>query len=356
MVHQNFVTGKLYPDRSFSIGFVPKIAKKKAEKEYDRAYSLQEPTNELDVVNWLTGVDTIEGKFQSISESPLLVKGLKSSQKKRGSYGESGITKYGRRFCKNACILLEQRYGVRRLGFATATFPRMGGDTCEFVNGNISDIIRRFYQKIKRFFEKRGREFIYVGVVEIQEKRFGTSGLPVPHIHFVYVAKTGIRGRYIIDTKECYPMWNDAVNEVFELNGREKIMGKSGHKGSVKLEPVRTSAAAYLGKYISKGCKVVEAMKEKGFNRFPKQWWTACMRCKKLFKESVVCMDANLCKSFFYGLEHYLHEGIITWARFVEVEIAGEYRTMGLVGTISQDAYSAIVSAYSQVPTVVLSS
>lgn len=343
MIAQTRIRGKIYPDRSFSIGFCPRIKKKLADKKYDRDYIKQEEPNYGNLADWLTGINTIEGKFQSISESPLLVKSPKSSRKKRGVYGRHGITNFGRRFCKNACILLEQRYGIRRLGFATATLPAMDKDTCRFINGHISDITRRFYQKIRRIFEKRGQRFIYVGCVEIQEERFKNSSLPVPHIHFVYLAKRSSRSGYTVNVKECYQAWNASVNEVLKLFGRDEIMGHGGHKGSVKLEPISSSAAAYLGKYISKGSKVVEAMKEKGFEEFPKQWWTACMHCKEMFKTYTISMDANFALSLFYQLEHYLHEETVEWARFVDICIGGEYRTMGLVGTLSKDAYESLL-------------
>ena len=119
-------------------------------------------------------------------------------------------------------------------------------------------------------------------------------------------------------------------------------MGVGGHKGSVKLETIRSSAASYLGKYISKGSKVVKAMQDMGFDQFPKQWWSASMQIKKAFKDSIIRMDAMLCSSFFYQLEHYLHEKTIIWARFIEIQVGDSLRKMGLVGTLSQAAYKLI--------------
>lgn len=344
-ITKKLLKGKIYPDYSFSLGIASKNNKKAAEKKYDREYLSQEEPNYGLVADWLTGRNTVEGEFRSISEAPLLVRGSESSQKKRGVYGRHGITKFGRRFVKNACILLQRKYGRKRLGFATATLPSMDRDTCSRINGRISDITRRFYQKIKRKYQKRGSKFIYVGCIEVQEKRFGDTGIPALHLHFVFVAKDSLYSGYTLNTKDFYTAWNESVNQVLINSGGTPIMGYGGHKGSVKLEPIRSSAAAYLGKYLSKGCEVVKDMQERGFEEFPKQWWTACMQTKKMYKESIICMDANFASALFYHLEYFLEENQVTWAQFVDVEIAGEYRTMGLVGTFSKEAYWKIAAA-----------
>ena len=332
--------GTIYPDKSFSLGSIPRERKKASDKQYERAYRAQEESNAYDLIDWYTGTNSIEGKFCSTSESPLFIKSPKSSQEKRGVYGKHGITNFGRRFVKNACILLEQRYGIRRLGFATATLPDMDEDTCRAINGSISDITRRFYQKIRRKYQKRGCEFIYVGCVEVQEKRFRNTSIPAIHLHFVYLAKNRVHSGYTCNTSDFYTAWNESVNEVLKLNGYKEIMGIGRHIGSVKVEPIRTSAAAYIGKYLSKGIKVVEAMQEKGFTELPKQWWTASMQCKKMFKESLIHLKTKECEAIFYGLEHLLHEGLLTWASFVDILIGDRYVRIGCVGTMSNAMYA----------------
>lgn len=382
------IRGRIYPDRSFSLGVVPRQKKGVREREYDRLHCTQEEVNFGCLSDWLEGKTDIKGEFVSISENPdakvevieyaadteavqevlyaqqavdnrdfsrfydcdvdmerpLLVKSLKSSQKKRNPYGKHGITNFGRRVCKNACILLEREYGLDRLGFGTCTIPSIDEEVCKAIIGNWSDISRRFYQKIRRICEKRKTAFIYVGCTEIQEKRFSHTGLPVPHLHFVYVSKASARSGYSFSTVEAYSAWNDAVNEVLVLRGGKPIMGTGGHKGSVKLEPIHTSASAYIGKYISKGATVVDAMQEKGYSEFPKQWWTACKRCKKMFKESVVRMDANTCTWLFYDYEFLYYGGYLDYIRPVYIEYGGASYRCGLTGTLSKEFYNLIVS------------
>jgi hypothetical protein len=83
-------------------------------------------------------------------------------------------------------------------------------------------------------------------------------------------------------------------------------------------------------------------MQEAGYKEFPKQWWSACRACKEMFKKALIRLNGKTCEAIFYGVEHYLHEKMITWARFVDVEIGGVSRTIGLVGVMSEFMYASM--------------
>lgn len=381
--------GTIYPDKSFSFGAVPHNAAKKADLEYERECQGQydsyyeygrtyrgvskqqvdfisrpyEKTIQEDYIdkhyrslstNVLVGMHEEIVPLYSVSvpcldkiicDRPLFTSAPKSSQKKRGTYGKHGITSFGRRVCKNSALLLERKYGRKRLGFGTCTLPGMGKEVLSTIISNWGDIVRRFYQKIRRLYKKRDAEFNYVGCTEIQESRFERTGLAVPHLHFVYVAKANLHNGYTCDTREFYEAWNASVNEVLVLRGQAPVMGIDGHKGSVEVKGVRTSAGNYIGKYISKGCKVVQAMIEAGFEQFPKQWWNASMQCKKMFKSSLISMTSELCSSIMYGLDAYMEAEMIIWANFVTVPVGDELRTTGVVGRMSQRMYALVLNA-----------
>lgn len=80
-------------------------------------------------------------------------------------------------------------------------------------------------------------------------------------------------------------------------------------------------------------------MKANGYEEFPKQWWTASAIAKRMYANSVVQLCPHVCSAFFYNLAEYLHEGVITWASFVWVNIGGEERRVGLVGTLAPGVY-----------------
>lgn len=342
MITQSLLTGKIYPDRQFSIGFCPKKKKRAEDKRYDRDFASQSDVDYSSLADWYEGTNNVGGSFRSLSEAPLFIKGTKSSRAKRGSYGKHGITRYGRRFVKNSALLLERKYGRKRLGFVTCTLPSFPEPIHHRLNGSWGELVRRFYQKLKRQLEKISQPFIYTGVTEIQEKRFASSGIPVPHLHFVYLCRGAKSGKYWLYICQIHRAWNEAIRETISLVGYPFTMSSLLGWGSVHAKTVQKSASAYLGKYMSKGAKVLKDMQEAGWTEFPRQWWNACMQCKKMFNDSIIRMDAMTCSSFFYQLECYLDEGSIVWASFVDVCIGGEERTMGLVGELSHEAYRLI--------------
>lgn len=335
-------TAKVYPDRSLTIGIVPRKKVRCQDKQYERAHRTQPETDYGALADWYEGTNTIAGKSCNMRERALFIKGGKSSQKKRGSYGKHGITRFGKRVVKNGALLLEKKYGKARLGFVTCTLPTFSKDMHHRINGVWGEIVRRFYQKLKRQHEKIGKQFVYISVTEIQEKRFSSTDIPCPHLHFVYVCKDSPRKKFNLYICQIHRAWNKSIREGIGLCGYPYTMSGNLPWGSVHATLVRKSASAYLGKYMSKGCKVIASMREKGWEEFPKQWWSASASVKKMFKDSIIRLDHATASAIFYGLEHYLHDNMIEWAHYIEILYDGEYRTVGLVATISKKMYNLL--------------
>lgn len=336
------LTAKVYPDCSLTLGIVPRKKARCQDEQYERLQRAQPETDYGALADWYEGTNTIEGKTCNLRERALFIKGPKSSREKRGSYGKHGITRFGKRVVKNGALLLERKYGKKRLGFVTCTLPRFSEKIQRAINGRWSEIIRRFYQKLTRQLQKIGKPCIYVSVTEIQEKRFKKYGVPCPHLHFIYLCRDSPNSRYWLYICQIHRAWNESILEVIALCGLTDSRETEESYGSVHAACIRKSASAYIGKYMSKGCKVIASMQEKGWEEFPKQWWTASALVKKMFKDSIIILDQATASAIFYGLEHYLHEGMIEWARYIEILIKGEYRTVGLIATISKRMYNLL--------------
>lgn len=379
-------SGTVYPNKKISIGVVPRKKQAAEDSRYERERVNQPEVNYGNVSDWLESKLNIGGKFQSLSENPdrtknvlvprdisehdlqvlhnmdnvknrdfsafydvlppseapLLVKSPQSSRKSTSSYGKNGITLYGRRVLENTALLLQRRYGRRCLGFGTTTLPDMDKDTLKYLLANWGDVVRRFFQKLARITARVGCPFIYSGCTEIQPKRFEDTRLPVPHLHFVYVAKFRVSDGYLLYADEDYTAWNEAVNEVLARGGFLPLMGVCGHVGSFHIKSVRKSAAAYVGKYISKGAKEVKAMQEEGYEDFPRQWWFACMQCKKMFKDSLIKLSQDICAMIFYDAESLIESDFLTYMQSVWVDYGGRQYRCGLTGTLGYDAYRYI--------------
>lgn len=335
-------SGRLYPDYTFSIGYNPHSKIKKSERDYELQLRNQEEPSLESKIDWLLGNNKICGESCSISGRPLFIKGLKSSRNSRGKYGSNGITKYGRRVVKNSALLLERKYGKKRLGFVTCTLPNFGATIQHRINGVWGEIVRRFYQKIKRQLAKVNAPCEYVGVTEIQEKRFRKTGVPVPHLHFVYLARPSHSGRYWIYICQIHRAWNMAVREGINFAGYPYTEDEKHGWGSCHAKRVKKSSSAYLGKYMSKGSSVLKQMSDEGWDEFPCQWWQASASVKELFKKSIVHLGGEVCSWFFYHPGSLIEDEIVTYVDYVSVVVGGVSRVVGLVGCLTKESYWAL--------------
>ena len=358
-------TGKLYADRSFTVGrsnkklastpksnlrdntenFTPDSASKEeaslsgvlpfpevGEPRYK--FDLDSQRRESGSAEVLG--DSTETSEPTSPESPLFIKAPQLSQTSTKTYGSRGITRYGRRAVRNIAWLLQERYTRKRLGFVTCTLPSFPEEIHRLINLYWNEVTRRFYQKLKRLAEKRDHEFLYTGVTEIQEKRFEKSGIPCPHLHFVYLCRPNPRSTPIFSVFDLWCAWNKSIVEVVDLYTPGYTLDTPLATGSCHVQTVKKSAANYLGKYLSKGSKTLKAMQEAGWCDFPKQWWTASMQCKKIFRASIIVIPSGLAKEIFQDPEVWIEAHCITNIFYVYVEgRTGRYCT-AITGKVSE--------------------
>lgn len=338
-------SGKIYPDRTFSLGMRAKKEQKRLEDSaYDRNYEQQYDTyTEASSEYGRTRYDQVRFFRGKAEEAIGLSRVINHHKKKRRKYGTKGITKYGQKTVRCISHLLQDKFRKKRLGFGTATIPELSEEHYRIVANNWGDVVRRFFQSITREYKRLGEQLYYVGCTEIQEQRYESSGLPYLHLHWVYNSRKRKSGSFFVSANRYRSLWQDTITNVIKLHTNNWRENAYNFNASIDVAVVRRSAKAYLGKYLTKGLKSVGEVAKAFPDLIPAQWWFACMQCKKMFKDSIIRMDAKLAESFFYQLEHYLHEGTIVWARFVEVLMGGELKRCGLVGTISQDAYDLLV-------------
>lgn len=333
------LSGKVYPDRSFSIGVVPRKQKLASDREYDKEY--EEQYDSFITERRMFGQRELEEhRFLRGGVTPRrFIKSPKSSQK-RGRYGTKGISRNGKRIVKNCCVLLERKYSRRCLGFVTATIPTFTRKINHYLAMCWSEIVRRFFQKIKRKLEKRGYPVHLISCTEIQEKRFKKTGVVYPHLHFVYVCKERqFQKGFSISASEFRQFWQETIEQMLDKIP-DIIPEKVDYKASIDAQVIKKSAAAYLGKYMSKGGKILEEIDEKGLACFlPKQWWTATSEMKKWLKDEIIILDSETSKSLMYQLGDWLAEGVLTWCNYISIEINGEDRIVGCVGVFSEEHY-----------------
>jgi len=337
-------SGTIYPDKTFSVGYVPRAVKSSVDKEYDRNWENQYDEYSL-IRESYRGCEYKSVRFfRGILKCVLFIKGLKSSQK-RGKYGGKGITPYGRKVVKCISTILQNELSNNRLALVTLTLPSFSEEILRHLSKSWGQVVRQFFQLYKRLCERKGVPYDYVGVTEIQEKRYAKTGIPVLHLHFVCQCRFNRRNCAFFHTpSEFRGLWERAISNIL-AKARLHPCNEISYLASTHVTVVKKSAAGYLGKYISKGSAATESIIESGdADLLPSQWWYASHGCKQKFKDSLIKLDSKTAQAFFYGLEEYLHEGAFTWARYVEVEIDGEYRKMGCHGVLSDSMFACLSS------------
>ena len=185
-------------------------------------------------------------------------------------YGRKGITRFGARRVRCACHLLQKEAGKHRLVFATVTIPPMPMEDISCLQERWNEVVNTYRRKLTRALRDDNLSGELVTVTEIQEKRYERTGVPYLHLHSVFVGKNR-SGRWAISTEAHDQMWRETLSVVLshpvgELNS------------ACNLQRVKKSAEGYLGKYMTKGSKVVSRMMEDGFKGWvPGQWWS-CSR------------------------------------------------------------------------------
>lgn len=336
------LSGKVYPDRTISIGRV--VAKKKRLEDaiYDNDWD--DYNHVVKTVKWKYGRKKacLEIHTNPNVDLTKFINPEQSSQKQKRVYGKHGISKFGKKFVRNAALVFQKKVGKGRLGFGTATVPHLQPHEHDVLRKYWHDVVRKFYQKMRRHYKKNAEVFDYISVTEIQEKRLHRTGVPVPHLHFVYNCSASKYGKFSISADIVRKYWREVVNQVLAKRCEGFVfLTPDEFRASINLQRVKKSCANYLSKYLSKGGKCMDALIEKGVDVGVRQWWTASMQVKADFKEAVIRIAPDLCHQLFYNCGDFVEEGAITWLTYIYAEIkGGKDLCVGLSCKITQEFYS----------------
>lgn len=183
--------------------------------------------------------------------------------------GLNGITPYGSRLVRNACLRLERENPKDRLSFATFTLPDVSVRESVILAQNWAQIVRVFIQRLRRHLIASGLTGEIVGATEIQEKRMQRDGIVALHLHLVFLGRH--RKQTWAGTPELYrQFWRETIEPyLFEDSDQYNWSAVEN------IVRVKQSAQSYLGKYLSKGVKSVgKAAEEFGTEALPTAWYT----------------------------------------------------------------------------------
>lgn len=274
-------------------------------REYERTHDLQYhdlmcdaevvETIPLDVAE-VYCPDEVAGQQEKLN---LGLSTLRNSRNRPARHGQKGITSYGRRMVKSAATLLEQKYGKKRLTFATITLPPMDAVLRWYVHENWGEFVHRIMEEIKRVLIRKGVSSNIVAVTEVQEKRYAATGCVYLHLHCVWVGGSG-KGRYYVTADQLRDILRRRLQAMARACSEEMGVPVGAEdicvKAAIDVQRVKKSVAAYLGKYLSKGVAVRDNVDDSERCRyFPRQWWTITAALRRAVLDSVVELSNEEC-------------------------------------------------------------
>lgn len=316
--------GTLWPHGEFSLGFRAK------GQETDRV-------NASDG-GWMDAIDAAGGTVPGwLSEAVAAldlppVPNSHSEANRPETYGRNGITRYGSKMVKAGAYLLQERYGKGRLTFLTLTCPPMSDDAAKRVAGNWGDLVRQLLQWLTRRLESVGLPTKVVMVSEFQPKRAELGRLESLHIHAVFVGRKRSRGCWGITTEAMKGWWDKALDRV----AGEPVAGTYWPY----MKEVTSSAANYLGKYMSKGASNVARLGELwGWELIPRQWWAMTQDLRVSVKRACV-KGCDVAEALDGIIDAYFKGSDPTFPGYlqaVHVDIAGAPVLVGYYGRLDDE-------------------
>lgn len=184
--------------------------------------------------------------------------------------GLSGISSLGKNRVRNAAYMMQRSHGKYRLTFATVTIPALSREELCKVHVHWNKIIERYRLEVRRVLIGAGLSGEIVGVSEVQEERYEKTGYPYLHAHFLFVGFAKSGGWALTPAKHDF-IWRKCIRAATgAVYGPEP-----SYSAACNLQSVKTDAAGYLSKYMSKGSEITEKIVADGFDWWlPRQWWS----------------------------------------------------------------------------------
>ena len=202
---------------------------------------------------------------------------LNSPPRKRKGLG--GMSRKTGNKIKASAAVMERSWGRDCLSFLTLTLPPEALLAPEGSGETISGkswaaLIHRFNVSLRRLLERQGVKPEWVYCSEVQEGRYKRTGQVALHAHYLVGGRNGVGMPWAVSIADFRDAWARAI---------EATVGRSLTTAPVvDVQRVKKSCVAYLGKYLSKGGEIVDAVIEGGdAHQLPSHWWGSTAGLKK---------------------------------------------------------------------------
>lgn len=253
------------------------------------------------------------------------------------SYGRLGMTGYGKKMVRSACVILERRY-KGRLTFATVTMPTLPQEMRKALAECWPEFLRQALQWLSRRLQSQRLPTAVCSVTEVQPGRLKAGNGGYLHLHMVWPNRVMRKGHHSVDVAE-FRAWCES----FLIR---RGLWVEGAWVNVDTQPVEKSAAAYLSKYMSKGGDVLDQfVAENGWSACPGQWWNMTKVLRDRVKAELLTGDVvgevlQMAVDYAFQCDDFSH----FWSlRHVDMEVDGRFVTVGWSGILKAEMQAHFV-------------
>lgn len=205
---------------------------------------------------------------------------------------------------QNGCYRLEKIYSRRRLAFGTVTLPSLPDDYLLLLIADWSELARQFLQQLDREIARqspRSRGH-FVGVTEIQPERMEKTGIPCPHLHFVYPGHAG-DWQWWVTADRIRSIWRSILVARLSRWLAPDQLPIVDVRAAVNCQRLKKSAAKEMGKYLSKG-SCIKKVKDSGYSDFlPSAWWHCGRILSREVKRHIISAPLSILVAIRQGID-----------------------------------------------------
>lgn len=257
---------------------------------------------------------------------------VSNSHKPSKVRGRKGMTRYNKRLIVNSVLLLESKHGRKTLSFLTLTLP----PECASHSADLyAESKRQMLQWLQRSLIRYSLPDSVIGCTEVQQNRLIDKNQFALHEHWVFKGRHPFGG-WSLSPKAINEVWKRILGNVYSLAAPIPVSSPCA-----RVESIKKSAAAYLGKYISKGEKCVQQLIEQGCeNYLPASWVTKTLSMLAMFRRSIVTISGNKAREIMETLQD--NSAIFCrWSRDLRIKLStGIDCWLGFIGYVSREGFA----------------
>lgn len=248
--------------------------------------------------------------------------------------GLRGFTRHQKRLARNGCLLLERDHHKSTLCFLTLTLPAV---CASVASDSYKKALKVFYKWLSRRLRSAGLDRRWVGVTEVQLGRLHTHSQFALHEHVVFQGRSRY-GSWNITIKQYQDAWNRALEAGYGV-----VIPEDQQKNSIDVKGVRKSAAAYLGKYMSKGVATTDDLVSKGLSEcLPSTWVHRSIEMLHSYRRAILKVTHERCERVIELIEEdwKLH---VRWFQDIVLHFDGGHSvTWGRCGYLTAAGIAAV--------------